>query len=153
MIPNFDEDNCNGCKKCSIVKSCPVNAASIVDGILKINSDICNNCGRCIGKCNFDAIENGKQGYRIYIGGRWGKQVAQGQSLNKIFTNKEEALSVIEKALLLYREQGKTGERFAQTISRLGFENIEHQLLSDEILVRKQEILDAKLHLTGGATC
>jgi dissimilatory sulfite reductase (desulfoviridin) alpha/beta subunit len=153
MIPNFDEDNCNGCKKCSIVKSCPVNAASVVDGILKINSDICNNCGRCIGKCNFDAIENGKQGYKIYIGGRWGKQVAQGQSLNKIFTNKEEALSVIEKALLLYREQGKTGERFAQTISRLGFENIEHQLLSDEILVRTQEILDAKLHLTGGATC
>ncbi|MFA6849262.1 MAG: (4Fe-4S)-binding protein [Selenomonadaceae bacterium] len=153
MIPIFDEDNCNGCKKCSIVKSCPVNAASVVDGILKINSDICNNCGRCIGKCNFDAIEDGKQGYKIYIGGRWGKQVAQGQSLNKIFTNKEEALSVIEKALLLYREQGKTGERFAQTINRLDFKNVENQLLSDEILVRKQEILDAKLHLTGGATC
>lgn len=60
---------------------------------------------------------------------------------------------MIEKALLLYREQGKTGERFAATINRLGFENVEKQLLSDDLLERKQEILDAKLHETGGATC
>lgn len=73
--------------------------------------------------------------------------------MSKIFTDKEEALLVIEKALLLYREQGKTGERFAATIERIGFENVEKQLLSDEILERKQEILDAKLHETGGATC
>ena len=53
----------------------------------------------------------------------------------------------------MFREQGQTGERFARTIERLGFENVEKQLLSDDILGRKQEILDAKLHLTGGATC
>ena len=70
-----------------------------------------------------------------------------------MFTSKEEALNVIEKAILLYREQGITGERFAATIERLGFDNVEQQLLSDEILERKQEILDTKLHLTGGATC
>ncbi|MCI7795426.1 MAG: (4Fe-4S)-binding protein, partial [Lachnospiraceae bacterium] len=53
----------------------------------------------------------------------------------------------------LFREQGKTGERFADTIARIGFEEVERQLLSNDILERKQEILDAKLHLTGGATC
>lgn len=153
MIPNLDEDNCNGCKKCSIVESCPVHAAAIVDGVLKINPDNCNNCGRCIGKCKFDAIQDGTKGYKIYIGGRWGKQVNHGIALKKVFTNKEEALSVIEKSILFYREKGKTGERFAQTIERLGFENVEMQLLSDEILSRKQEILEAKLHSTGGATC
>lgn len=73
--------------------------------------------------------------------------------MRKVFTSKEEALNVIEKAILLYREQGITGERFAATIERLGFDNVEQQLLSDEILERKQEILDAQLHLTGGATC
>ena len=46
-----------------------------------------------------------------------------------------------------------TGERFAKTIERLGFENVEAQLLSDDLLQRKQQILDAELHLTGGATC
>ena len=35
----------------------------------------------------------------------------------------------------------------------LGFENVEAQLLSDEILERKEEILSAKLHEVGGATC
>ena len=82
-----------------------------------------------------------------------GNQVGKGMTLSRIFTDKEEALNVIEKALLLYREQGKTGERFAATIERLGFENVEKQLLSDDLLERKQEILDAKLHEMGGATC
>ena len=35
-----------------------------------------------------------------------------------------------------------------QTIDRLGFENVEAQLLSNDLLERKQEILDAKLHMT-----
>lgn len=153
LIPNFDEDECNGCKKCTVEEACPVDAAKVVDGVLEIDEEACNNCGRCVGKCRFDAIEDGINGYKIYIGGRWGKRVAQGRSLSKVFTTKEEALSVIEKAILLYREQGRTGERFSQTIDRLGFENVEAQLLSDEILARKQEILDADLHMVGGATC
>jgi NAD(P)H-nitrite reductase large subunit len=62
-------------------------------------------------------------------------------------------MSVIEKMILIYREQGITGERLADTIERIGFDNIEAQLLSDEILKRKQEILDADLHSVGGATC
>ena len=152
-IPEFDEDCCNGCKKCSVEAACPVGAAKVVDGILEIDQDVCNNCGRCVGKCHFDAIEDGSYGYKIYIGGRWGKKVAQGQALSRVFTSKEEALDVIEKAILLFREQGQTGERFAKTIERIGFENVEKQLLANDLLDRKQDILDAKLHLTGGTTC
>lgn len=152
-IPNFDEDSCNGCKKCAIEKNCPVGAAKVKDGVLEIDKNVCNNCGRCVEKCPFDAIEDGTYGYKIYIGGRWGKKVAQGRALGKIFTDKEEALSVIEKTILLFREQGKTGERLSQTIDRLGFEQVEAQLLSDEILSRKEEILAANLHTVGGATC
>lgn len=153
LVPNFDEDMCNGCKKCKIEKTCPMKAAKVEDGVLEIDKDICNNCGRCVGNCPFDAIEEGTPGYKIYIGGRWGKKVAQGQALSKIFTSEEEVLDVVEKAILLFREQGNTGERFADTIARIGFENVEKQLLSNEILERKQDILDAKLHLAGGASC
>ncbi len=153
LVPNFDEDMCNGCKKCKIEKTCPMKAAKVEGGVLEIDKDICNNCGRCVGNCPFDAIEEGTPGYKIYIGGRWGKKVAQGQALSKIFTSEEEVLDVVEKAILLFREQGNTGERFADTIARIGFENVEKQLLSNEILERKQEILDAKLHLAGGASC
>lgn len=153
LIPNFDEDYCNGCKKCSIEEVCPVNAAKVVDGLLEINKEECNNCGRCIGKCHFDAIENGTVGYKIYIGGRWGKRVAHGIPLSKVFTNREDAINLIEKVILLYREQGKTGERLSQTIERIGFENIEAQLLANDLLDRKDEIINSEYHLVGGATC
>lgn len=153
LIPNFDEDYCNGCKKCSIEEVCPVNAAKVVDGLLEINNEECNNCGRCIGKCHFDAIENGIVGYKIYIGGRWGKRVAHGIPLSKVFTNRKDAINLIEKVILLYREQGKTGERLSQTIERIGFENIEAQLLANDLLDRKDEIINSEYHLVGGATC
>lgn len=153
LIPKFDEDYCNGCKKCSIEEVCPVNAAKVVDGLLEINKEECNNCGRCIGKCHFDAIENGIVGYKIYIGGRWGKRVAHGIPLSKVFTNREDAINLIEKVILLYREQGKTGERLSQTIERIGFENIEAQLLANDLLDRKNEIINSEYHLVGGATC
>ena len=73
--------------------------------------------------------------------------------LDKIFLNEEDVLSTLEKAILLFREQGKTGERFADTIDRIGFDNVQEQLLSDDILGRKEEIIGAQLHLKGGATC
>ena len=53
LVPNFDEDMCNGCKKCKIEKTCPMKAAKVEDGVLEIDKDICNNCGRCVGNCPF----------------------------------------------------------------------------------------------------
>ena len=47
--------------------------------------------------------------------------------------------------------QGITGERFADTIARLGFENVQAQLLSDDLLQRKAQILGLKV--VGGASC
>lgn len=79
--------------------------------------------------------------------------MAHGHALSPVFSTEEEVLSIIEKAILLFREQGETGERFADTIERLGFENVEKQLLSDDILKRRDEIIGAQLHLVGGATC
>ena len=152
-IPVVDLDKCRGCGKCQVAMSCPVGASQVVDGKLVIDPDKCNNCGRCVGKCPFKAAEESTYGYRIYIGGRWGKKVAQGQKLDKIFLREEEVLSVLEKAILLFREQGKTGERFADTVSRIGFENVQQQLMSDDLLARKEEIIGAQLHLKGGATC
>lgn len=152
-VPVLDLEKCRGCGRCQVSLACPMGASRIVDGKLVIDPDICNNCGRCVGKCPFKAVEEYTTGYRVYIGGRWGKKVAHGQKLEKVFLSEEEVLSVLEKAILLFREQGRTGERFADTIDRIGFENVQQQLLADDILARKEEITEAKLHLVGGATC
>lgn len=152
-VPVIDLEKCRGCKVCQIEKSCPINVPVLKDGKVVIDDSACNHCGRCVGKCPFKAAEDFVPGYRVYIGGRWGKRTAHGRYLEKVFTDKDEVLDVIEKAILLFREQGVTGERFADTIARLGFENVQEQLLSDDLLQRKQENLSAQKHMKGGATC
>lgn len=106
-----------------------------------------------MGKCPFGALEDYTNGYRIYIGGRWSKKVAQGRYLDPVFTDQEEVLAIVEKAILLFREQGITGERFADTVARIGFEKVQKQLLADDLLARKQENIAAQKHMKGGATC
>ena len=152
-VPQIDLEKCRGCKVCQIENNCPIHVAKMVDGKITIDENACNHCGRCVGKCPFHAVEDYTNGYRIYIGGRWGKKVAQGRYLEKVFTDKEEVLSIVEKAILLFREQGITGERFADTVARLGFENVQEQLLADDLLARKEENIKAQKHLKGGATC
>ena len=128
-IPKVDTDICKGCKKCAIEAACPNKAAKEVDGKITIDEAQCRHCGRCVGKCPFHTIEDGTYGYKIYIGGRWGKKVSKGRALGKIFTSREETLDVIEKAILFFRDHGNKGERFAETIERIGFETVEKELI------------------------
>lgn len=151
-VPNYDAELCAGCKKCGVQAACPMGAVSLQDGVAKIDSERCNSCGRCVGKCYFDALDDGEKGFVVYIGGRWGKQVRHASRLPGVFTE-EQVLSLLEKTLLFYREQGKTGERLASMLDRIGEESFFAQILSDDILQRKEEILSADLHLVGGATC
>lgn len=141
-ITNVNPKICKGCKKCQIEAMCPMKAAKVVDGVLSVDNEVCNNCGRCVGKCPFHAKDEATQAYKVYIGGRWGKKVTHGRPLSKLFTSEEEVLNVVEKTILLFREQGIAGERFADTIDRIGFEEVERQLISDEILERKAKILE-----------
>ncbi|MEG2788196.1 MAG: 4Fe-4S binding protein [Romboutsia sp.] len=152
FVPDFDEDMCSGCKKCAPMDTCKIGAISMADGKAVIDRDKCNNCGLCIGKCHFDAIEEGKKGLKIYLGGKWGKTSRPGTPIAGIHSE-EEMMSILEKSILVYREQGKTGERFGNMIDRIGIENMEAQVLGNEILDRKDEILEADLHGVGGATC
>ena len=95
--------------------------------------------------------DEGIYGWKVYIGGRWGKKVAEGRPLGKIFTDKQQVFDTIEKTILFFRSEGIPGERLADTIHRVGFEKAEAMILDDDLLVRKNEILG--LTVTGGATC
>lgn len=130
---NIDLEKCRGCKKCKIEAGCPVKAAHVVDGKINVDQNECNHCGRCSGKCPFGAFEESVSGYKICIGGRWGKRTALGKALDKLFTSEEEVLDVVEKAILLFRKEGINGERFADTIARVGFEYVQDKLLNGKI--------------------
>lgn len=148
-VPLFDYSKCKGCKKCQVETACPIKVAKVEEGCLTVETDACNGCGRCKGKCPFGVTEEYMDGCKIYIGGRWGKKIANGRPLDKIFTSEEEVLDTIERAILFFRDQGITGERFADTVSRLGFDYVQDKLLHAEI--DKSAVLEKKVK--GGATC
>ena len=130
-VPVPDTEKCRGCKKCQIEKNCPIHAAKLEDGKISIDPDACNHCGRCKGKCPFGAVEEYREGYKILIGGRWGKKTACGRPLPRLFATEEEVMTVIDRAILLFREEGIAGERFADTVTRLGFDYVNGKLLGE----------------------
>lgn len=130
-VPVPDTEKCRGCKKCQIEKNCPIHAAKLEDGKISIDPDACNHCGRCKGKCPFGAVEEYREGCKILIGGRWGKKTACGRPLPRLFTTEEEVMAVIDRAILLFREEGIAGERFADTVARLGFDYVSGKLLGE----------------------
>ena len=138
-MPKPDLSKCHGCKVCQVEKACPIHIANVEDNLLKISEE-CNRCGRCAGKCPFGVANDYQDGYKIYIGGRWGKKTAVGKPLNKFFSNENEVLDLIEKAILLFLNEGIKGERFSDTVNRLGFDFVENKLLIGEF--NKEEILN-----------
>jgi len=127
--PTVDLEKCKGCKKCQVEAACPIKVAKVVDGKVVIDPNACNHCGRCRDKCLFDAISY-TDGYKVSIGGRWGKKTATAQPLNHVFTTEEEVLDMVEKVICFFRDEGIAGERFADTINRLGFDYVEAKLLN-----------------------
>ena len=139
--PQLVAEKCVGCGAC--VKACPLHVAAVKDGKVTF-TDACNDCGRCVRACPTGGLDY-TPGYRITLGGRWGKQVARGRALSPLFATEEEVLAVIEKVILFFRAEGVAGERLADTVARVGFENAERMILSDELAQRKDEILEKSL--------
>ncbi len=148
-VPIIDYSKCKGCKKCQVETGCPIHIAHVENGKINIPEDQCNHCGRCKGKCPFGAVSEFQDGFKVYIGGRWGKKIAFGQPLTKLFTSEEEVIDLVEKAILLFRDEGITGERFADTVARLGFDYVNDKLLNTSL--DKEQILNKTVR--GGATC
>lgn len=125
-ILNFDK--CKKCKVCTPLNSCPMKAV-ILNEKVSVNNELCNGCGRCANKCPFGVFDEYKLGYNIYIGGRWGKIGSRGKKINYVFNSEEEVLDAIERIILMYKEKGIKGERFADTINRIGFDVFEKEII------------------------
>ena len=72
-----------------------------------------------------------------------------GKRLSRILHSEDEVVQVVENAILLFRDEGISGERFADTVNRLGLEHVEDRLFNSRI--DKEAVL--KKNVVGGATC
>ncbi len=140
-VVSIDFEKCKGCKSCIIEKSCPIKCATVINGKISLTEE-CNHCGRCASKCPFGAFDQFKSAYKIFIGGRWGKKTAKGIPLDAFLYTEDDVLTVVESAILFFKEKGIAGERFSDTISRVGFENAQKEILSTELIKRKAQILE-----------
>ena len=146
---DFDSATCRGCKVCQVENSCPIKIAHLESGKLVVRDSECNHCGRCLDKCPFGVTVRYTTGYAIYVGGRWGKKVEMGKRLSRVLRSEDEVIRTVENAILLFRDEGISGERFADTVNRLGLEYVEDKLFSSKI--DKEAVL--KKNVIGGATC
>ena len=149
-VPEFDLEKCRGCKKCGVINNCPMNAVTMSENQINVDSSICNHCGRCLEKCPFGVANKAEERFQVYIGGKWGKKIRMGSAVSKLFT-KDEVLDVVEKTILLFKQEGISGERFGETIDRLGMEKVEQILMSDLLLKQREEI--RKIETIAGAKC
>ena len=49
--------------------------------------------------------------------------------IDKLFESEDEVLDFIEKTINYYKDNGADGERFADTINRIGFDEVQKALL------------------------
>ena len=141
----FDADLCHGCASCAVAKACPSKAVAVVDGKAVTDAGKCTKCGVCVGKCPFGAVpKEAESACRIYVGGTWGKTQRMGTRLSGVYSF-EEIPTMIEKVMLWYKENGRAKERLGAAIDRIGVEVLETALASDDLLLRKEEILSAPI--------
>lgn len=125
-VPQYVEDKCVGCGMC--VKSCRQKALELVDRKIVFDRDKCVDCGGCVRACRPGGFIAKEKGAEIFIGGRFGRGMRIGTPLGKLF-KEEEIVSVVDKIMTYYSENGQAGERISATVERIGFDNFKNAIL------------------------
>ena len=142
---SFDSALCRGCKKCAVAENCPSKAVAVTAGKAVVDGGKCTHCGVCVGKCPFGAVpKEAASVCRVFVGGTWGKTQRMGTLLSRTYSV-EEVPALIEKVMLWYKENGYAKERLGACIDRLGVDALEAALSTNDLLDRKEEILEKPL--------
>ncbi len=120
--PEVSENQCKGCGACMDV--CAEGAIHLTERKSAdpvIDPEKCLKCGQCISICPTGTLTEGRQGYRILIGGKLGRHPQLGKELPGIYAP-DEALAVIEQCMDIYQQHCTDGERFGEILNRIGIE-------------------------------
>lgn len=130
-VPAYDPEKCRACKKCNVEACCPMKICHpCEDGRMTRQAESCTHCGKCIDACPFSAVSEEVRGFRIMVGGVWGKRQRIGDALPGVY-NREDVFRLLERSLRIWQTQGNAGERFGLFIQRIGFEQFKTLLLEE----------------------
>lgn len=120
---SFDEELCNQCEVC--VHVCPSpGTLKLEEDRLVYDPERCIHCGKCISVCPKDAWKAERYGYALLVGGKVGKRPRFADRLPEPAFGEERVLEIVDRILTFYRENGRKGERFGDTIDRVGLETL-----------------------------
>lgn len=122
-IPKINEENCNGCTLC--LKSCSVDAITIVDKKAVVNYEKCVNCGKCGESCKRKCISL-KDGVLISVGGKFGKKYKIGENIGIYDAPNLE--KIVSEIMDYFKENADSHERFGDTIDRTGISSLKEKL-------------------------
>lgn len=125
--PEWNGSSCSLCGLCEAV--CPVQAIQFPkpDGELIFDEQACIYCGKCVKSCPVGAWQ-GSSGFLVYFGGLFGKRIATAKQLIPILCSVDKLYGVIETTLAFYARHGKPGERFGNTLDRVGWNHLQREL-------------------------
>lgn len=122
----FDFEKCKNCGLC--INVCRAKVLEKGENNIKFQEDKCVNCGACEKICPFEAISIEKEGISVFVGGKFGRQYRIGDRINNIF-KVEDADRIVKKITDYHKERAMGAERLSSMVDRIGWENVEKDLL------------------------
>ncbi|MDR1297731.1 MAG: 4Fe-4S binding protein [Deltaproteobacteria bacterium] len=119
------EEPCTLCGVCE--KACREGALKVTEKTVLFDRARCNHCGRCVKSCPAGAWK-GQSAYLLSFGGLFGNRIAKGRQLEAVVTDSEQVLKLADQALDFFAKHGKPGERFRNTVDRVGWEEFSGQI-------------------------
>jgi len=112
-----DAAACDGCYIC--VDRCRRNAILLRHGTPEIDQRVCDHCGNCIKFCPQDVYTAAETGYRIWMGGKFGRFHQDGYEIFKI-ADKDTLFKSLEALVATIREAAATEESVTSILNRVG---------------------------------
>ncbi len=120
VLPKWENsDACSECELC--VDNCPKKSIWIDAEGVHFDFNKCNLCGDCIKICPMSCWQADRIGHTIFVGGKIGRHPELGVELVKLL-DEAEMFRVMDATINFYVEYGNPGERFGDTLHRVGYD-------------------------------
>jgi anaerobic sulfite reductase subunit C len=127
VLQETDEKECISCGLCEEV--CPSGAIRMVNGKPEIDQDKCFHDGDCISVCPTEVLITERKGWRVFVGGRFGRRPKLGQTYED-FISDDRAFELVEKFIQAFAHLADKGERLGAMIDRLSLNKFREEVES-----------------------